>query len=182
MLPTITSYRTGLPLLLVTVFSLFIFSLSAQTQAGNQYRLQVGDTPPNYLGVDTDGKEVFITDSKGKIVVISFWASWCSYCLKELPILENIQDQVGEDLIKVVAINSKESKSKYRKIKRSLKHVSMTMTHDKKGKIGDEFGVSAIPHLFIIGKDGKLAYQARGYGESELDRIIAILNRELTQP
>ncbi|AAZ24789.1 TlpA disulfide reductase family protein [Colwellia psychrerythraea] len=141
--------------------------------------LELGEYPPNYLGRDVNGNDVTLEDNKGKIVVISFWASWCSPCLKELPILEGIQNKVGDDKVKVVAINFKENSKQYRRIKNKLSTLKLTLTHDKRGAIGKKFGVKGIPNLFIVGKDGKLLFHKIGYGASSINKIVKVLNEEL---
>lgn len=50
-----------------------------------------GDVAPDNPGVTLKGAPVHLKDCEGKAVVVSFWASWCTYCLKELPILYNIR-------------------------------------------------------------------------------------------
>ncbi len=99
--------------------------------------LEIGDIAPNYLGRDSStGNDVNLEDHKGKVVIITFWASWCTPCIKELPILETIQRNIGIEFIKVVAINFEEDRKQYRKIKNALSSSKLTLTHDKRGKIG----------------------------------------------
>ncbi len=160
------------------LFILIFVFLSANANAENT--LLIGDIPPNYLGKDSDGNEVNLENHKGKIVVISFWASWCSPCLKELPILEKIQNKVGTDKVKVIAINFKESRKQYKQIKKALSNLKLTLTHDKRGSIGRKFGVESIPNLFIIGKDGKLVFHNVGYGKSSVGKIVNVLNKQLS--
>ena len=62
-----------------------------------------GDLPPSALGRDANDHDVRVEDMHGKVVVVTFWASWCGYCLKELPILANIQKLAGADNLQVVA-------------------------------------------------------------------------------
>ena len=161
-------------LLLLLSLLLFLSNVNATS------KLEVGDIPPNYLGKDNKGLKVNLEDNEGKVVIISFWASWCSPCLKELPVLENIQAQLGEDKVKVIAVNYKESRKQYRHIKKKLSHLKLTLTHDKHGSLGNKFGVEGIPHLFIVGKNGKLVYQSIGYGDSSIKMIVKVLNKELS--
>jgi len=158
-------------LLLIVVFSL---NINAKTV------LELGGIPPDFLGKDNNGDIVSLKDHKGKIVVISFWASWCSPCIKELPILENIQNKVGIDKVKVIAVNFKEDRKKYNKVKKLLSSLNLTLTHDKRGAIGKKFGVEAIPNLFIVGKNGELVFHEIGYGDASIDKIVEVLNQQLS--
>ena len=79
-----------------------------------------GKAPPDALGVDKDKHEVHVSDYHGKVVVLTFWASWCAYCLKELPVLESVQRKGGKDRIVVVAINSDKDRSDYLAMRRRM--------------------------------------------------------------
>ena len=65
----------------------------------------VGETAPSFIGYGLDGKKVLLDSFAGKVVVISFWATWCPPCRMELPVLERIQI-AGKGQIQVVAINT----------------------------------------------------------------------------
>jgi len=144
--------------------------------------LEVGDTPPDLLGTSQHDEAVRVSDHRGKVVVVTFWASWCGYCLKEMPILEGLQRAVGRDRMEVVAINLKEPPRTYRSIMRQLKGVGLTMTHDRDGSIADAFGVEAVPRLFMIDKGGRLAYLHTGYSEDSLPMIVEAANALLRAP
>lgn len=116
------------------------------------------------------------------MVIVTFWATWCPYCLKELPVLENIQNLAGKDRIEVIAVNWKEDRNTYRAIKRRLKDLTLTLTSDATGRIGEAYGVQSIPHMLMIGKDGRVDSVRRGYTEDDLDEIAADLNRLLKAP
>ncbi|MFI4970616.1 MAG: TlpA disulfide reductase family protein, partial [Lysobacterales bacterium] len=90
-----------------------LVALTLTTGAQAQVRLQAGDAAPDSLGTDRDGKQVRIADYHGKVVVLTFWATWCGYCLKELPILENLQRRLGKARIEVVAINTDKNRVDY---------------------------------------------------------------------
>lgn len=156
----------------------FALALPASAMAG----LQVGDTPPDLLGTSQHGEPVRISDHRGKVVVVTFWASWCGYCLKEMPMLEGLQSAVGRDRMEVVAINLKEPPRTYRAILRQLEGVGLTMTHDRDGEIADAFGVEAVPRLFMVDKAGRVAYRHTGYSEDSLPLIVEAANALLRAP
>ena len=147
-----------------------------------KHPLQVGDVPPEGLGrASSGGGKVRLSDYRGKIVIISFWASWCSPCRKELPLLASIQKNATRDKIVVFAVNWKEDRDRYRAIVKTLKDVDLTLVSDESGYFGGEYDVTAIPHMIIIGRDGRIAAIHVGYGESEIPTLVQEINRLWSQ-
>lgn len=141
-----------------------------------------GDAPHDELGVDGQGHPVTAGMYRGKVLVVSFWASWCGYCLKELPVLENLQRAAGKQHLQVVAINYKESRSQFRAIVRRLKMAEMALTHDPDGRLAKPYDIKGLPFLILIDRNGRIAYLHRGYGESMLDAIVDQINGLLQEP
>jgi len=137
--------------------------------------------PTNYLGKDRDGNEVNLDELKGKIVVVSFWISWCKPCKTELAILENLQNKIGKQLIKVVAINFKDNRSSYNKMKNQLSDFNITLTHDKFERISNKLGVTGAPHIFIIDKDGKIIFERTNYNKTPVNEIVDVIKKELVR-
>lgn len=134
-----------------------------------------GDMAPDDLGMTLGGTPVHLKDYAGKAVVISFWASWCKYCLKELPILFNIQ-KAAKGHLQVVAINT-EDEDTFETLSRALRKVEIGMAYDPDETARDAYGVHGIPHMVVIGRDGKIVEVFRGYGESSLEPIVAAINK-----
>lgn len=163
----------------ILAFILF-FSLPLQVYSKSKklVSIKVGETPPSYLGIDKNGDRVELAELKGKIVIVSFWASWCSPCMKELPILENVQRKLGTDKIRVIAVNYKERRKQFRHIKRKLSHLELTITSDEHGSIGRSYGVKSVPNLYMIAADGTVLMHKIGYGEKTIDSIVEMLNKQ----
>ena len=136
---------------------------------------QAGDVPPPYLGKDQKGKTVDLNDLRGKVVIVTFWATWCPPCRKELPVLETIQQHAGPDRVRVIAVNI-EKAMVYRPMKRRLKDYKMTLTNDHNGRIKKRYGVDGIPHMVMIKKDGTIATVKRGYSEAMVPAVIGEVN------
>jgi len=139
--------------------------------------VEVGKEPPDYLGKDPSGRQIHVSDYRGKLVIVSFFASWCGPCRKELPMLAEIQKQAGRDKIVVVAVNYKEGSAVVRKLRKSLDEYGVTITDDYSGSIGSKFGVAALPRLVLIGRDGRVAAAHVGYGEASLPGLVKEINR-----
>jgi thiol-disulfide isomerase/thioredoxin len=138
--------------------------------------------PPDLVGVDGNGADVLVSSYRGKVVVLSFWASWCGYCLKELPVLEKIQRVLGKDRIEVIAINIDRNRGDYLKMKRQLRNFELTMARDEKHTSADEYGANALPFLVMVDRSGRIAHTWKGYPESKLDLIVEQINGLLDEP
>lgn len=143
---------------------------------------ELGEVPAAYLGYDIEGEKIYLDSYLGKVVVVSFWASWCAPCLQELPVLNAFQKEAGAELMQVFAVNYKESKRHYRKVQKAISEPlpELIFTHDDKGYIGKKYGVEGLPNLFVIGKDGKIFYHSVGFGESSIDKLVTVLNEAIS--
>ena len=153
--------------------ALCLLAAAAACQAA---ALKEGDEPPAYVGRTVDGEPVSLASHSGKAIVVSFWATWCAYCLKELPILNNIQKAAGKERMQVIAVNT-ESLDVFRKVARGLSSLDLQLAYDPDRKGRKSYGVNGIPHMVIIGRDGKIEAVFRGYTEDDLDRIVSAINR-----
>ena len=135
-------------------------------------------TPDGVVGKNLDGEAVQLKGYSGKVVVLTFWATWCPYCLKELPVLERIQNAAGTDKLQVIAVNTEEL-AVFRRATPALKDVKLLMVHDSSGEAARSYGVHGIPHLVIVGRSGQIVQVYRGYDESSLGAIVEDINRAL---
>ncbi len=132
----------------------------------------VGELPPQLLGKNRNGDPVDLADYRGKVTIVTFWASWCGPCRRELPVLGHFQNAVGRDALEVIAVNFKEPREDYRAVVRANKNIDLTYVHDMHGSVSDQYGVNSLPHMFILDHDGKVAYTHRGYSEESIPGIV----------
>ena len=154
----------------------FVFLAVLLSFTGLAWAADVGEIPPDYLGRSSEGEEIRLSEGEGRIRIVTFWATWCSPCLKELPVLNAIQKKGGADRIEVIAINLKESKKQFRKALRAFEDFEITFVHDRRGSVARNFEVKGIPHMVMVDVDGLIAYKHIGYNESALDGIVAEIN------
>ena len=138
-----------------------------------------GEVPPPDVGRTLSGEEILLPSYAGKAVIVTFWATWCPYCLKELPILQNVQDKVGKEQMAVIAVNT-ERFDVYKRAARIMREsMSMELVSDASGQAQHAFGVRGLPHMLIIGRDGRILRVYDGYSEEKLDDIVADINTVL---
>jgi thiol-disulfide isomerase/thioredoxin len=163
---------------LAAVLAAIVFAFpSAPVQA----KLPVGSAPPDVLGKSLANDAITVGQFHGRVVIVTFWASWCGPCRRELPALDALK-QVAGDRAEIVAVNVKDPTPDYHAITRQLKGTGLIFTHDSNGKIAEAYGVDAYPNLFVIDQTGRIANVHVGYGEGALESIVAEINALLAHP
>lgn len=108
-----------------------------------------------------DGKNVSLSDFRGRPVIINFWASWCIPCLNEMPFIEKTyRERKGEGLA-VLMINIKEPAKVVRKFL-SGRDFTFTILLDLDGKINNVYQVFGLPSTYFVDKDGTVRYSYMG--------------------
>jgi thiol-disulfide isomerase/thioredoxin len=132
------------------------------------------DPAPDFVGLTLERDPVLLSKYAGKAVVVSYWATWCKYCIKELPILDGIQ-KAGKGNVQVIAVNTEE-RDVFRRVVRGLQTLGIQLAYDPDKKAQAAYGVEGIPHLVVIGRDGKIVSTFRGYSEESLPKIVEAIN------
>ena len=129
--------------------------------------MKVGDdAPPIYLFKLESNKYFKSKDLLGKKnLVVSFFATWCVPCAKEIPELTKISKQLGDDFeFILVDVNEKRDKVKDHV---SEKDITLQVVLDKYGKTFEKFGGETLPLLVVIDKEGKITYHHTGYKDGD---------------
>lgn len=130
------------------LFLLLFFSLNIYADVVPDFNLPI---------YDTDSKFILSEKLKGKKVLINFWASWCTSCIHEIPLLENLKEKYGSDVI-FVAINAGE---KSNLIDRFLKKYKFTylILKDEDRSFSKSIGVDSLPVTIVLDQDRKIIYR-----------------------
>lgn len=114
----------------------------------------------NFTLQDLKGNEVSISDFQGKKVFINFWATWCPNCEVEMPHMQTIWEEFGEEVV-VVAVDIGESKDTVKKYI-DKEGYTFKVLLDKENEIAGKFGITAVPTSILLDENGNLIYGVRG--------------------
>ena len=130
----------------------------------------VGKEAPDFELDVIDGDKFHLTEHKGKIIVLDFWATWCSHCLETMPDFVRLSGDAAARNVEVVAINLEETPAQITAVlNRHQWHVPVAL--DRNGVVAAKYGVTAIPQTVIIGADGKVVRHFIGGGSKLFQNI-----------
>lgn len=124
----------------------------------------VGEPAPDFTLTTPDGRPVSLSDYTGKVVLVNFWATWCSSCVTEMPDYEQVYQQYGRgerDFV-VLGINFQESAAQVQQYANGL-GVTFPVLVDQSGSVTNrQYQVTAMPASLIIDKRGLIFYRHLG--------------------
>lgn len=134
----------------------FLFVSSVPGQQGSK-RLAIGDAVPDIVLskiINHKSNSIKFSSLRGKVVVLDFWATWCSPCVKGMPKLDTLQRRFGNKLVVLPVTNEKEQLIRhFFKIRKNL---ALPCVIDSTDKLRDYFPYRSIPHLVLINQQGKI--------------------------
>lgn len=137
---------------------------------------------PNFKGITTTGDAIKLSDYKGNVVVLDFWASWCAPCQKEFPFLIDLYNKNQKEDFVVIAVNLDEELANMKKFLAKLDtKVPFPIILDQDGKIPPKYDVDAMPTTLFIDKKGVIRYRHTGFKESHKRRYVNELNELLAE-
>ncbi len=125
-----------------------------------------------------DGSQWTLSEHRGEVVVLNFWATWCGPCKQELPELVKLHTARGAEGLALLAV-SVDQGDNLDPVSQMANKLGITFPVGHGPSLGAQFNVSAIPALRVIGRDGALHYSARGYSDSSIHKLSDALDRAL---
>jgi peroxiredoxin len=158
----------------------FAVLISNAQQIDTTTRTKVGDLSPNFSFNISKDKVASLSDYKGKIVVLDFFATWCPPCRMELP---RVQKEIWEKYnanpkFALFAFDREENWDKVLPFKQK-NQFTFPMVPDMGRAIFKLYASQSIPRLIVLDENGIIIYQSIGYTEKDFGELLALLSSKL---
>lgn len=124
--------------------------------------VQAGKVAPAFTLPDLDGKEHSLSDYKGKVVFLNFWATWCGPCEDEMPSMQTLYRAIGGDDFEILAVSIDEDSPAVVDAYGKKFGITFPILHDRKKKIKEIYKTTGVPETFIIDQNGVIAEKVWG--------------------
>ena len=140
---------------------------------------EVTRVAPDFTVRSLDGtRDIKLSNYRGHVVYLDFWASWCGPCRKSMPVMETFSQRYGDKGLVVLAVSVDEDLLQAREF---AKHwpLSYELAHSPDGKVAEAYLLKGMPSSFVIDTEGRIIYQHLGFKHKDIKKIEAMLNSVL---
>jgi peroxiredoxin len=143
---------------------LLVLALASPARAG----VDAGDAAPDFTLTSLDGKSDSLSAHRGRIVLLDFWASWCTPCIPELQCLSKLREASGKEKIDLVAVSIDRDEETARAFASSrLAGIDASLLHDPEGELPSRYGAEGLPAFYLIDETGQVRVAHGGAGGCE---------------
>ena len=149
-----------------------------------------GSHAPEYTVQALDGNPRALSAYRGQTVLLNIWATWCPPCVREMPALQRVHEQLGGDGLKIVAVSVDAAPGAInawgrpggdiRKFMRDL-GITFEVLWDPSGEIETAYGLQGLPTTFLIDREGRIRERVTGWREWDDAATVAALRKLLEE-
>lgn len=142
--------------------------------------MSISGKAPDFTLKSRDGKNLRLSDYRGQVVMINFWASWCGPCRQEMPLLEDLYKRYSKLGFTIVGVNVDTDSSKANNYLKDVS-VSFPIVYDTGNTVSKSFNVNAMPTTVIVDRNGNMRFLHQGYKpgyENEYKKQVKQLIKE----
>ncbi len=145
----------------IILLSLFFFIANCKKR---EYQAITGSHAPDFTLTDLDGKKVSLSDYKGTVIIIDFWATWCPPCKDSIPFLESLHQRYREKGLVILGISFDGDTDTVRNFRKKITMTYPVLMGDDRLK--NDYGLIGIPEMFLLDRNGILKHHHLGFDDS----------------
>lgn len=125
---------------------------------------------------DMDGELHALSDFRGQVVMLNFWATWCPPCRREMPSMQRLYDKYKASGLTVVAVNQWEDPDLvFEFTGRLTLQPTFPILFDRESRLAEQYGVKGLPTTYLLDRDGNIRYRAIGGREFDHPEVEALI-------
>lgn len=151
---------------------------SVRTQASERHAVRVGDEAPNFRLRDLDGNLTSLSQFRGKVVLLNFWATWCGPCRVEMPAMEQLYRTYSRREFQILAVSTDPQGAAVTRPFQQKTGLSFPILHDTEIQIGLTYGARSLPMTFMVDRQGVVRqkiFGARDWDSPEARELVQLL-------
>jgi len=161
--------------ILIILLLLAFSPLSSAQQAGKGLtKLPTVTQAADFVLTDLDGKQHRLSDYRGQVVIINFWATWCPPCRAEMPSMQRAWEQLEKEGILMLGIDVGEDEDTIFQFTANYP-VEFPLLMDSDSKVIDQWPVLGLPTTFVVDPKGNIVYRAIGGREWDNPELLALV-------
>ncbi|MBU0484919.1 MAG: TlpA family protein disulfide reductase [Proteobacteria bacterium] len=141
---------------------------------------EVGKSAPDFTLVDLKGKVWTLSELRGQVVFVNFWATWCPPCREEMPSMQRLYTMMPQDKFKMLAILNRDDPALAKNFSLKLA-TTMPILDDQKNDVGLKYGLTGVPETFIVDKQGVLRNKFIGPANWDSPGVVQMLMQYINQ-
>ncbi|MDR0447382.1 MAG: TlpA family protein disulfide reductase [Treponema sp.] len=135
-------------------------------------------TLPVLYSTGTKAEDFSLSDLKGKVVFLNFWATWCGPCRTEMPSMESLYNKYKDKGLEILAVNCRETEPEVIAFMRN-NNLSFPAALDIDGRVSTSYGIQAIPTTFLVDREGSIILRLVGSIDWDAPKIHTALENLL---
>jgi peroxiredoxin len=173
------------PVVTAALLSVFLtMALSASSQAGNAASVaqrgivKPGEPAPNFQLRDMNGRIVSLSELRGKVVLLNFWATWCGPCRVEMPAMERLYRTYDRKDFEILAVSTDAQGVAVTRPFQEENKLTFPILHDADFRVGLSYGARTLPMTFMVDRQGVVRqhiFGARDWEAPEAHQLIEML-------
>ena len=130
---------------------------------------------------DSSGKLMNLDQYSGKVLLVNFWASWCTPCVRELPGLNRLRKEVSNGSFEILGINVAEPAHRLKRFYRK-NPIEFPVLYDRESTAFEQWQVAVLPTSYLVDRNGDIRYRATGAIEWDSPEIVGIITGLIGEP
>ena len=140
--------------------------------------VRLGEPAPNFQLRDLNGRQVALSELRGKVVLLNFWATWCGPCRVEMPAMEKLYRAFSRNDFEILAVSTDAQGVSVTRPFQQENRLTFPILHDADYRVGLTYGARSLPMTFMVDRQGIVRHQvfgARDCGATEAHQLVQLL-------